>query len=142
MIEMVIAALLVVNLFIGLLVFSSFKDLQNVKLLNQQTHAAMGTMVGRLLNLETAVGSVMAGLTDLVNFTENIVDKVEFDITQEYRTPDGKFRASSMDELMDKMRRDKEGPEDFMGNLRNLFEQPDDDDIDDDDEDDVEDYKK
>jgi hypothetical protein len=138
MIEMVIAALLVINIFVVLLVFSSYRDLQNVKLLNQQTHAAMGTLVGRLLNMEQVMGRVIGGLTELINFTETIMDKVEFDVAQEYRTIDGKYSARSVDELMDKMQRDKEGDtDDFMGNLRNLFENPDDDD-DDEDEDDEE----
>jgi predicted transcriptional regulator len=145
MIEMVITALLVINIFVVLLLFFTQRDVQNIKLLNQQTHAAMGTLVGRLLVVEQHTAKISQSMVELMNFAEHIMDNFEVDITSEYRTPDGKYSARSIDELMEKIKTDetKNKPsDDFMNDLRNLFENGGGDDYDDDDEDDEEDYKK
>jgi hypothetical protein len=132
---------LVVNIFILVLVFLMYTSLISIKMQTNQMHVGMATMVSKLLMIESVLSKLGIGFTEFVNTTSDMLDRLDFiengPSAKVFKTPDGKFVAGSIEELMNKIKNsDIKGEyflEDEIDKLRNLFEENDDDDDDDED---------
>lgn len=136
-VETVLVVSAVINVIQLLLVFVLFINSMSVKLQVQQMHAGLGNALSKLFGLEQITNKMATGFADFIKITEDLVDRVdEPRIGQVYRTSDGKYSARTLDELIGKIKNDKNETEYFsddeLNNLRRLFEE-DDDDFDDED---------
>lgn len=131
--EWVFAVLTVVNVISLALIFVIYHNMISMKLHITQSHTGLATILGRIMAVEATLVRMATGLTDLVNTTGEMLDRVDGPTRPIFKTSDGKYVASSIDELISKMKGDKKSSEYFsdeeVDKLRKLFEP--DDDIDD-----------
>lgn len=130
--ELVFVVLAVVNVISLMLIFIMYHHIISMKLHLTQAHTGLATVLGKILNVEMVLSRMSNGFTELINTTGDLLDRVDGPPSL-YKTTDGKYVASSIDELINKMKNDKKDSEYFsddeVDKLRKLFEP--DDDIDD-----------
>lgn len=133
--ETVLVVLTVVNV-IGLFInLSVYKDNNTIKILMTQMHGALGTAVGRLQAQEQYLQRLGSAFSDFTNLMESIAEKIEQASSPSgmgiFRTIDGKYSASSLQDLIEKIKQDgREGEylsDDEIEGLRKMFENDDDD---------------
>lgn len=133
--EWVFVVLAVVNVISLVLIFIMYHNMISMKIHVTQMHTGMSAILGRVMNLEQLLARVSNGFTELITSTESLIDRIDSPSGQLFKTTDGKYMASSLDELINKMKGDKKDSEYFsdeeINKLRNLFDPGDDDDIDD-----------
>jgi hypothetical protein len=102
----------------------------------------MGTIISRLLGMEHMLAKLGNSFTEFINTTGDMIDKLSmmsmFPMGKVYKTSDGKFTASSIEDLMDKVKNSKKDADYFsddeLDNLKKLFEVNEEDDDDDEDD--------
>jgi predicted extracellular nuclease len=92
-------------------------------------------MLGKILSLEQLTGKIANGMTEFINVTGELVERIDMMTGNKqpvYRTADGKYSASTLEDLINKIREDNNSDEYFSDDdikkLRDLFEDDDDDD--------------
>ena len=134
----------VLNLLSFILVFLMYTHVVTIKNTVNQLKEGVGTTISRLLGIEHMLSKLGNSFTEFINSTGDMIDKLSMmsmlqPMGKIYKTSDGKFTATSIDDLMDKVKNSKKETEYFsddeLNNLKKLFD-VDDDDEDDDDEDD------
>lgn len=134
--ELVLTVLIVVNIITLILTFLIYTSLLTMKTHIAQMHSGMGTILSRIINTEQLVAKLGSGFTEFINVTGEVVDKLSSVMTgttkfgQIYRTADGKYVASSLEELVEKIKNDSSESDYFtqeeIDRLKKLFEQDDD----------------
>lgn len=131
--EVLIIVLCVLNaVTLGLLVSYS-KDSVAQKLLVTQMHTALGTLSGRLAEQSAYLQKVGNAMTEFTNVMDNAVENMSRmpmgpggQMGMLYRTLDGKYSAQSLEDLIDKIKKDGAEEnylsEDEINGLRKLFE--------------------
>jgi hypothetical protein len=100
----------VINVILLLLLFNVYREVSRLYLYIKQTHDAQGSIVVKLLGLEAVLGKIAAGFSEMVAASEDLMDKIDMTLMpgpQIYQTTDGKYVAPSIDELINKIRKDK-----------------------------------
>jgi hypothetical protein len=114
-----------------------YTNLISAKVLINQMHVGMASVLGKVISLELVVSKMAAGFTEVVNVTEDALDRMSGNSTQIYKTRDGKYNARSLDELLEKIREAGAESEYFsdsdIDKLRDMFEEEEDEDEDEDD---------
>ena len=132
--EWVFAVLTVVNVISLGLIFIMYHNIISMKLHITQAHTGLATVLAKVMGVEMALTRVSNGFTELVNTTGELLDRVDGPTGPLYKTTDGKYIATSIDELINKMKGDKKDSEYFsddeVDKLRKLFEPDEDDDSD------------
>jgi len=148
--SMVMAVSVIINIITLLLVAGIYIGHVKNALYMQQLHTGMSSMLGRILSLEATTTKIGNSFTDFINTTGDMLDKVmmmnsSYKMNPLYKTTDGKFTASSIDELVDKIKQSGTEKEYFnddeLDKLKKLFEDADDY-LDEDDESDEEPFTK
>jgi len=141
-VDVVLIVIGVLNIMFMTFMMSLIKDVVSIKLLITQLHTATSTLASRSINQELMINKLGQGFSEFVNLATSMIDKVEMAVMgggsmlgggRIYRTTDGKFTATSLDELMNKIKNSGKEEDytpltqDDMDKLRNLFEQSDED---------------
>lgn len=126
----------VINVICLFLIFRSYDNIHTMKIQSEQLHAGMGNMLGRILGLEQALNRIGVGFTEFINTTGTLIEKIDSAQHQHtrfgkmYRTADGKYTGTSLEDLISKIRQDRAEGEYFsdeeIDKLRSLFEDDDD----------------
>jgi hypothetical protein len=132
----------VMNLLSFILVFLMYTHILSIKNTVNQLKEGMGTIISRMLGMEHVLAKLGNSFTEFMNTAGDMLDKFSmmsmFPMGKVYKTSDGKFAASSIEDLMDKVKNSKKDTDYFsddeLDNLKKLFE------VDDDDDDDEDDY--
>lgn len=131
----IIAASFIINIIT--LVIVAVNYIGNVKnvLYVQQLHTGMTSILARILALEATTTKIGNSFTDFINTTGDMIDKLMMMNSSNrmnplYKTVDGKFTATSIDELIDKIKQSgsesKYFNEDEIDKLKKMFEDNDD----------------
>jgi hypothetical protein len=137
--EVLLVVSAVVNVLTILLAFGIFIYILNVKNQIQHIYQAMSTVLMKLFTLEQLTSKIGNSFADFIKLTEDAFDfsKDPKNVTL-YKTTDGKYSAKTIDELIDKIKKDGSGEEYFndeeLDKLKRLFDNEDDDDLDNDEE--------
>jgi len=140
-------ALGLINIILLFLCLSLYKDIISVKLLTQQLHQAMAGLAMRNQQQEILLQKLSNSFNEFTNLMGNVVDRLDdFPLMgmppmkgggMVYRTLDGKYAGSSLEDLMKKIKDDgAEGnylSEEEIEQLRRMFNE---DDMEDDSDDD------
>ena len=132
--QMVLVALTIFNVLILGLVFMTYVMMLNTKYQINQIHAAMTTIVTKLLGMEQVLGKVVSALSDLTEVNSEVFDQISMNFGEGamgnvYRTMDGKYSSNTLEGLVDKIKKDgkeKDYLTEDMDQLRELFESEDD----------------
>jgi hypothetical protein len=132
--QMVLVALTIFNVLILGLVFMTYVMMLNTKYQINQIHAAMTTIVTKLLGMEQVLGKVVNALSDLTEVNSEVFDQISMNFGEGamgnvYRTMDGKYSSNTLEGLVDKIKKDgkeKDYLTEDMDQLRELFESEDD----------------
>jgi hypothetical protein len=132
--QMVLVALTIFNVLILGLVFMTYVMTLNTKYQINQIHAAMTTIVTKLLGMEQVLGKVVSALSDLAEVNSEVFDQISMNFGEGtmgnvYRTMDGKYSSNTLEGLVDKIKKDgkeKDYLTEDMDQLRELFESEDD----------------
>lgn len=124
-----VVVLLLINAFL-------FKELLTMRLTFVQISSLLGTMVGRQQAQEMYLRKLGDSFTEFTNMVGNTFEKLSNGFgtfsSKEFRTMDGKYSASSLEELISKIKddgtEDKYLSNDELDNLRKMFDDEDDDD--------------
>lgn len=143
----------IINLMLLFFVFTLFKDNSALKLLVTQMHVGLGNLTGRIINQESYLQKVGTTFSEFTGIMEELVDKFDnspftFNPNSKmgmmYRTLDGKYAAASLEDLINKIKRDGNETEylstEELDDLRKMFETSDDPFNDDDEFDDTDDF--
>jgi hypothetical protein len=139
-IELLFAFLIIVNFGVLFILVSLLKDIATMKLLTQQLHGVFGNVLTKLSTHEVMLAKVGNAFNELTALMGSVVDKMNFldnsnQMGSLYRTMDGKFAGSSLEDLLKKIQAAGQeqnylSQEEIEG-LRRLFENDDDDESDD-----------
>lgn len=135
--EVALVCSLVVNVFAIVLVFITFINVYTMKLQVQQMYVGLSTTVSKIFSIEQILAKISSGFTEFIQLTENMVDSANGPMNKVlYKTTDGKYAARSIDELIEKIKKDGNNEEYFsdeeLDKLKKMFES--DDDLDEEDE--------
>jgi len=127
-----------INIILLFLCLSLYKDIISVKLLTQQLHQAMAGLVMRTQQQEILLQKLSSSFNEFTNLVGTVVDRLEdFPLMggpqmkggMLYRTLDGKYAGSSLEDLMKKIKEDgAEGnylSEEEIEQLRRMFNEDD-----------------
>jgi predicted extracellular nuclease len=135
--ELVVVISAVVCVLSLILNFIMFVYINSMRVHTTQLHAGLGSMLGKILSLEQLTGKIANGMTEFINVTGELVERIDMMTGNKqpvYRTADGKYSASTLEDLINKIREDNNSDEYFSDDdikkLRDLFEDDDDDDED------------
>ena len=133
--SILLTAILIFSVLVLLLVFGVFVLVMNLKYQVSQIYSAMTTVVNKIVSIEALTGRLANSFTEYIEIANELADKfgnMPGESHQAlYRTMDGKYTASTLDQLMDKIKKDGNVDKylsDDMENLRKLFESDEDDD--------------
>lgn len=128
--EVVLVVSLVINLIVSILLFMTFLNVLNMKMQVQQMYVGLSTMLGKVFSIEQALGKIGNGFTEFIRLTENVVDHVGGPNKVLYKTADGRYSAKTVDELIEKIKKDGNSEEYFndeeLDKLKKMFEADDD----------------
>jgi arsenate reductase-like glutaredoxin family protein len=137
---MVIVILAIFNILTLLLTFGVYVIVLNTKFHTSQVQNAMTVLVNKTLAVESTLSKLTSSFTEYIEIATEVADKISMIVPEEgqvYRTMDGAYSATSLDELINKIKKDgkveKYLSED-MDQLTKLFEEDMSDDDDDDEE--------
>jgi HAMP domain-containing protein len=138
--ETVLIILLVVNVIMLSMSMSIYRDNHTIKLLIGQMHSALGNVINRIHAQEVYLQKLGTAFTEFTELMERIADRIELVESSRnfntgmYRTIDGRYTASTLEKLIEKIKKD--GTErDYLSDeelegLRQLFEENDEEDDD------------
>lgn len=129
--EVALVISLVVNLFGIILLFLTFLNVYNMKIQTQQIHVGLSTTLSKLFAIEHILTKLGNGFTEFIRLTENMVDQVNSPGHKVlYKTTDGKFTARTIDELIDKIKKEGNSNDYFsdeeLDKLKKMFDSEDD----------------
>jgi hypothetical protein len=132
--QMVLVALTIFNVLILGLVFMTYVMTLNTKYQINQIHAAMTTIITKMLAMEQVLGKVTNAFTDFTEMSSEMFEQIAMNFGEPtggnlYKTMDGKYSATSLEGLVDKIKKDgreKDYLAEDMERLRELFESEDD----------------
>lgn len=126
----------VLNILFMAFMIPLIKDIVAIKLLMTQLHTATTTLASRAINQELMISKLGTSFADFVNMASNMIDRIDMvgGSGRIYKTADGKFSGTSIQDLMDKIKQageeddyiSKEDMSNDMDRLRKMFEQQDD----------------
>ncbi len=125
----------IINLMLLFFVFSLFKDNSALKLLITQMHAGLGNLSTRILNQDAYLQKVGASFAEFTTIMEDLVERMDSPehmmgpnpkLGMMYRTLDGKYAAGSLEDLINKIKKDGTqesylSPEE-LSDLRKMFD--------------------
>lgn len=136
-----------VNLILLFLCLSLYKDIISMKLLTQQLHQAMAGLATRAHQQEVILHKISGSFNEFTHLVGNVVDRLD-DVSMFspnmnmmksgmlYRTLDGKYAGSSLEDLLNKIKKDGAESnylsEEEIEQLRRMFSQDEEEDSDDD----------
>lgn len=135
-ITLIVGFLVLVNFIVLIGLILLIRDIVSIKLLSTQVHNALGNVVGRMQQQDIYLNKLGNAFGQFTSLIEGMVDKMnDQDMMGPrqgmlYRTIDGKYAASSLEDLVNKIKND--GAEDNylskdeIDDLRRLFEDDDD----------------
>lgn len=138
--ELVLVVSCVINIFTLILAFSVFKEGLALKSSIKELQIGLMTTLNKVHGLEHLSNKIGTSLSEFINLTGNAVEHIEMMLggtrtKQLYKTSDGKYTATSIEELINKIKDSNEDSkyfsEDELNKLRNMFEDEDDDEDDD-----------
>lgn len=126
----------VINVITIVLTFMLFVYTLNIRNQVQQIYQAMSTVLMKLFTLEQLTSKMANSFTDFIKLTEEAFDNAQGPKGMMlYKTTDGKYSAQTVEELIEKIKKDGNGDEYFndeeLDKLKRLFDNEDDDDSDD-----------
>lgn len=135
--ELVFTISSVVNILLLVFVIIMYMTIFEMRLYIRQLHTGVSNLLSRVLTIETVMNKIGMGLTELTNFSGNIIEMITAGKTGKiFKTTDGKYVASSLEELLNKVQQDNAESdyfsEDDLEKLRSMFEQDDSDEEDED----------
>jgi hypothetical protein len=122
-----------------ILAFLSFKEGLVLKSSIKELQIGLMTTLNKVHGLEHLTNKIGSSFTEFINITNNLVDKMSGMSNGSrhghlYKTTDGKYSATSIDELINKIKNANEESQYFsdeeLDKLRNMFSNEDDDDDD------------
>lgn len=145
-ITILLIGLMVLNIILLFLLISVVKDLVLMKMITQQLHSGFASLLNRLNNQDVLLNKIGNAFNDMTNTISSMIDKLSiFDhmppnVGSVYRTVDGKYAGSTLEDLLKKIQAAGEEQnylsQEELDGLRKLFED------DDEDEEEGEDYPK
>lgn len=129
--EVILIVSLVINLFSIIILFITFLNAINTKNQVQQMYVGLSTILTKTFVIEQSLAKIGNGFTEFIRMTENIVDQMN-DVNNKvvYKTADGKYTARSVDELIEKIKKDSNSEEYFsdeeLDKLKKMFDPEDD----------------
>lgn len=138
-VTLVMILIALINVFVLFINISLFKDLITIKLLITQMHTGLGMVANKLQTQENYLHKLGNAFSEFTELMDGVAEKLSMAFNPKtgmmYKTMDGKYAASSLEELLDKISKDGEESnylsKDEIDNLRRLFEEDDEDDDDD-----------
>jgi len=126
----------VLNVVVLFILLSMYRDTNATKLLIGQIHGALGNVASRVHAQEAYLQKLGSAFSDFTNLMESVAEKIEMVTNMRqgsvYRTMDGKYAASSLQDLIEKIRKDgvesEYLSEEELEGLRQLFADDDEDD--------------
>lgn len=102
-----------------------------MKLQVQQIHVGLSTTLSKIFSIEQILSKIGNSFTEFIQLTENMVDGVGGPMNKVlYKTTDGKYAARTIDELIEKIKKDGNGDEYFsdeeLDKLKKMFDPEDD----------------
>jgi hypothetical protein len=138
--ELVLVVSCVLNILTILLVFLVYRDTLTLKSSVRELHVGLITSLNKVQGIEHLTNKIGTSLAEFINLTGNAVEHIEMMIGNPrgkhlYKTSDGKYAATSIEELINKIKDSNEDSkyfsEDELNKLRNMFDDDDDEDDDD-----------
>ena len=131
--EVLLVVSTVINVFSIIIIFMMFLDILNIKTQVQQIHTGLSTTLGKLFTIEQVLNKIGNGFSEFIRLTESMVDHVNGSNDKVlYKTSDGRYTARTVDELIDKIKKDGNSDEYFtdeeLDKLKNMFNSDDDND--------------
>lgn len=134
--EIVLIIVGVLNVLFMSFMVSLIKDVVSLKLLMTQLHTAVAALASRTINQELMISKLGNSFADFVNMASNMIDRIDMvaGSGRIYKTADGKFSGTSIQDLIEKIKQageeneyiSKEDIDKDMDRLRKMFEQQDD----------------
>jgi hypothetical protein len=132
-IEVVLVASSVINVILLVLVFIMYANISTMKIHLTQVHAGLGSVLGKMLAMEQVISKLAMGFSEFVEMSGNLIDRLNGELSDTetgalYRTIDGKYSASSLEELMEKIKGNEDDRNTFnedIDRLKNIFEDDD-----------------
>jgi hypothetical protein len=132
--EWVILISTLINVLLLFLVYSMHNKVLTGAVHTQNLLNGISSMVHRMAVLEHNLHKLSSAFTDFVDATGSLVDKIQMmnNMTMEgmYRTMDGRYSARTIEELINKIRKDNNEStyfnEDELDKLRQMFSDNDD----------------
>ena len=133
--ETVLVGVAIINVLLLFLVFSIYVSMMGLKFNISQIHSGISTAIIKLTAIEQFSQRLGTSFTEFINVVEGMMERLDnvmhIKNGQVYKTVDGKYTAGSIEELIEKIKRNNEEDDHFseeeMDKLRNLFETDDDD---------------
>jgi len=127
----VLVVLVIINGIALALLFKLYSDSVAMNIYIAQMHDGLGTVVGRIGQLEQVVGKIGNAFGEFTNASTKMIDTFMSSKGHSlFRTTDGRYTASSLEELLQKIKNDDKESEYFsddeVNKLRDLFEDDDD----------------
>lgn len=130
-IEGMVVVSLVISLFSLIIMFLTFLHVLTIKNQVNQIYVAMSTLLGRVFSIEAILNKMSQGFTEFIRLTDNMMGYPSDDNKIIYKTADGRYTAKSIDELVEKIKKDGNSDEYFtddeLDKLKKLFDPEDDD---------------
>ena len=131
--EVLLVVSTVINVFSIIIIFIMFLNILNMKMQVQQIHTGLSTTLAKLFTIEHVLGKIGNGFSEFIRLTESMVDHVNGTNDKVlYKTTDGRYTARTVDELIDKIKKDGNSDEYFtdeeLDKLKNMFNSDDDND--------------
>lgn len=128
--NIILPILVLLAIFNGItlvLLFKLYSDNVAMKIYISQIHDGLGTVVGRISQLEHVVGRIGAAFEEFTNASTKMIDTFMSSKGRAlFRTTDGRYTATSLEELLQKIKNDDKESEYFsddeVNKLRDLFE--------------------
>jgi hypothetical protein len=121
----------VISTLTAALTFLLFVYTLNIRNQVQQIYQSMSTVLMKLFALEHTTVKLASGFTDFIKLTEEAFDGQSPKGSVLYKTTDGKYSAHTVDELIEKIKKDGAGDDYFdeeeLDKLKRLFDNEDDD---------------
>lgn len=97
----------------------------------QQMHVGLSTTLSKLFTIEQLLAKIGNGFTEFIGLAENMMDSGTGSSNKVvYKTTDGKYTARTVDELIEKIKKDGNSDEYFsdeeLDKLKKMFDPEDD----------------
>jgi hypothetical protein len=133
-ITLIVGFLVVINIILLFAVILLIRDIVGIKFLSSQMHNGLGNILNRMQQQDMFLNKLGNGFGQFTAMVENLVDKMNDQLGPRggmlYRTIDGKYAATSLEDLINKIKDNGEEKsylsEEEIDGLRKLFEEDDD----------------